>query len=226
MLPRFRGLIGLLAVLVLAMSAPVALAVDAAHGGDASHAAADAHGGAHDHIGMADAGVGLEKPEEIKSDLAFFTFVVFLCLLAILGKFAWGPIVAALERREAAVAEHIAQAERNHEEAKRLLAQYEQKLAAATNEVREMLDAARRDAEHTKTTILAEAKAGAEAERERALRDIESAADSAMETLAQRSAQLAVDLAGKILQSKLSSADHAKLIEEAVAKFPTTASLN
>jgi F-type H+-transporting ATPase subunit b len=153
-------------------------------------------------------------------DLAIFSLVVFVALLVVLKKFAWGPIIEALEGREKNIANHIAQAERSHEEAKRLLAQYEQKLSAAANDVRELMDEARRDAEHAKQDILAEAKAGAEAERTRALRDIEAAADQAMESLAQRSAQLAVDLAGKILQSKLSSADHAKLIEEAMAKFP------
>src|SRR4051812_28525674 len=58
-------------------------------------AAQDNHATAHAHIGTANAGPGLEKPEEYKSDLAIATFIVFLVLLAILWKFAWGPIVAA-----------------------------------------------------------------------------------------------------------------------------------
>ena len=65
------------------------------------------------------------------------------------------------------------------------------------------------------------AKAGADAERVRALRDIESAADAAVKSLAERSTELAVELAGKIVQSKLTKDDHARLIEEAMAKFPT-----
>jgi len=188
----------------------------------AADAHGDAHGGehAHDHIGAGNPGPGLSKPEEIKSDLAFFTFVVFLVLLAILWKFAWGPIIEALERREKMVADHIAQAELNHAEAKRLLVAYEHKLDAAAGEVRELMEEARRDAEKTKQSILAEAKAGAEAERLRALRDIDSATDAALESLSKRSADLAVDLAGKILQAQLSPADHAKLISEAMAKFP------
>ena len=89
------------------------------------------------------------------------------------------------------------------------------------------MEEARRDAEHTKQAILAEAKAGAEAERNRALQDIETATDQALKSLAERSAELAVELAGKILQSKLSAADHARLIQEAMAKFPqSTASSN
>jgi F-type H+-transporting ATPase subunit b len=170
-----------------------------------------------DHEGAA------TDPLSADPDLAIWTVIVFVVLLIVLKKFAWGPILESLDTREKNIANHIAQAERSHEEAKKLLAQYEQKLAAAAGDVREMLDEARRDAEQSRQGILAEAKAGAEAERARALRDIETATDQAMESLARRSAQLAVDLAGKILQSKLSAADHARLIEEAMAKFPASA---
>ena len=65
------------------------------------------------------------RPEEFQTDLAIWTFVVFVVLLAILWKFAWGPIVAGLEKREQGIAEHIAAAERAHEEAKLLLAEYD-----------------------------------------------------------------------------------------------------
>ncbi|MBI3836307.1 MAG: F0F1 ATP synthase subunit B [Planctomycetia bacterium] len=161
-------------------------------------------------------------PLSIDPDLAIWTAVVFVVLLVVLKKFAWGPIIQSLETREQTIANHIAEAQRNHEEAKRLLAQYERKLAQAANEVRELMEEARRDAEHAKQAILAEGKAGAEAERARALHDIEAAADQAMESLAERSAQLAIDLAGKILQARLSKEDHTRLIQEAMAKFPAT----
>jgi F-type H+-transporting ATPase subunit b len=160
-------------------------------------------------------------PLSVDPDLALWTLIIFLILLAVLGKFAWGPIIQSLEAREHGIAEHIAQAQRNHEEARRVLAEYEQKLAAAAAEVRALMEEARRDAEQAKQGILADAKTGADAERVRALRDIESAADQAMESLAKRSADLAVDLAGKILQTKLSKDEHARLIQEAMSKFPT-----
>lgn len=190
----------------------------------AGHEAAAHEGGhgAHDHIGLGNAGESVEKPDEFKSDLSVATFVVFLVLLAILWKFAWGPIVAALERREEMVANHIREAERNHEQAKELLAEYERKLAGAANDVRELLEEARRDAEHTKQEIMAEAKAGAETEKARALRDIDLAADAAIESLRERSVELAVELAGKIVQAQLTPDDHARLITEAMAKFPAS----
>lgn len=167
---------------------------------------------------------GGADPLSVDPDLAIWTLVVFVILMLVLGKFAWGPILAALEKREHGIAEHIAQAERNHEEARQLLASYEQKLAGAAQEVRDLLEEARRDAEHTKQSILAEAKGAADAERQRALRDIDTAADAAMESLARRSADLSVELAGKILQSQLSKDDHARLIQEAMSRFPASSS--
>jgi F-type H+-transporting ATPase subunit b len=185
-----------------------------------------AAGGHHDHIGLADAGLGLEKPEEIRSDLAFFTFVVFLLLIAILWKFAWGPIAAGLDKREHGIAGQIAEAQRMHEEAKQQLADYERKLATAADEVRAIVEQGRKDGERVKQDILTEARAGADAERARAVRDIEAATDSALKSLAERSANLAVELAGKIVKSKLTPDDHARLIQEAVAKFPQSAGRN
>jgi F-type H+-transporting ATPase subunit b len=183
----------------------------------------DEHGG-HEHIGHVDVE---GDPSEMRGDLAIFTFVVFVLLLVILKKFAWGPISAGLEKREHRIAEHIAAAERSNQEAKAMLAEYERKLATAQDEVRAILDEARRDAEHTHQEILTKAKAEAAAEAARARHDVETARDQALKQLVETSANLAVDLAGQILKAKLNPADHSRLISEAVAKFhPQHASQN
>jgi F-type H+-transporting ATPase subunit b len=173
------------------------------------------------HAGQNDQANPASDPLSVDPDLAVWTFIVFAVLLMVLWKFAWGPIVAGLEKREESIAHNIAAAQQQHDEAKQLLADYEVKLAGAADQVRAMLDEARRDAEQTKQSIIAEAKSGAESERLRGLRDIETATDAALQTLAERSAQLAVELAGKIVHNSLNAKDHSKLIQEAVAKFPT-----
>lgn len=178
------------------------------------------HGGAHaHHIGEPH---GKVSPEDFKTDLAIWSFVVFLLLLAILWRFAWGPIVAGLDKREERIAEHIAAAERSHEDAKRMLADYERKLASSADEVRAIIDEARRDAEHTQQEILAKARADAQAERDRSLREIETAKDQALKELGERTADLAVELAGKIVGARLNSGDHQRLIEEALNRFPSS----
>lgn len=184
---------------------------------------AEAHGHDGHHIGTPS---GKPSPSEFKTDLAIWSFVVFLLLLLILWKFAWGPIVAGLEKREQGIADHIAAAEKANADAKLMLADYERKLASSADEVRAILDEARRDAEHTQQEILAKARADSQAERDRALREIETAKDGALKELGERAADLAVDLAGKIVGARLNTGDHQRLIEEALNRFPASPSKN
>ena len=187
---------------------------------DSGEEAVDHAGGDHagDHAG--DGHAAAINPLAFDPDLALFTLLIFLLLLAVLWKFAWGPIAAGLDKREQGIADQIAAAQAANEQAKLLLGQYEQKLAAAAGEVRAILDEARRDAEHTQQEILAKARADARLERDRAIREIEIATDSALKELAERSTNMAVDLAGRIVQAQLKPADHTRLIDEAMAKFP------
>jgi len=180
--------------------------------------AAGGHGG---HSAASEGADGLNplSPQKIKADLALWTAVVFLLLLAILWKFAWGPLMQALDRREKAIAEQIAQAEQANAQARQLLAQYQQKLQSAQEEARQIIQQARRDAEELTRDLLARAKAEAEAEHRRALRQIDAAVGVAIKELADHAAALAVELAGKIVQEKLSPEKHSKLIEQTVARF-------
>jgi F-type H+-transporting ATPase subunit b len=158
-------------------------------------------------------------PSAWKTDLALWTVVIFLCLLAILTKYAWGPLAAALDRREKGIADQIADAEAANQKAKDILAGYEQKLADAKNDVRGILDQGRREAEKLGRELLDKAKEEAAAEHARAVKQIEAAADAAVKGLADQSAAMAVELAGKIVGAKLNPADHAQLIEQAVGGF-------
>ena len=159
------------------------------------------------------------SPSAWKSDLAIWTAIVFLGLLAVLWKFAWKPIAAGLDKRENHVADQIAQAEASNQKAKDILASYEQKLADAKNDVRGILEQGRRHAEKLSQELLDKAKAEAQAEQQRAVQQIEAATDAAVKSLADQSAAMAVQLAGKIVRAKLNPADHARLIEQAVAGF-------
>jgi len=180
--------------------------------------AEDAHDAAH----MTDAEIAHEagaSPLSFDEDLAVWSLVVFLILLVVLWKFAWGPISEGLDKREQGIADNIAAAEQKHEEAKELLVQYDKRLAEAAGEVREIIEEARRDAEHTQKEILAKATEDAQAIQDRARREIETATSAALKELSERSASLAVELAGKIVQSHLSQEDHARLIDDAVNRF-------
>jgi F-type H+-transporting ATPase subunit b len=158
-------------------------------------------------------------PPNWQLDLALWTAVVFVCLAAVLYKFAWGPLAAALDKRERGIADQIADAEAANQKAKDLLADYERKLDDAKSEVRGIIEQGRRDAEKLGRELLDKAREEATTEHARAVQEIDAAAAAAAKSLADRSAALAVELAGKIVAAKLTTAEHAKLIEQAVGGF-------
>ena len=86
-----------------------------------------------------------------------------------------------------------------------------------------MLQKARKDAEGTTEQIIAEARAGAQAERDRAVRDIEVASNQAMKDIAETSANLAVDLASKVIRETINPAKQQELVRTALAKMHASA---
>lgn len=212
----------------------VAGSVDAAaeadgHAAEAHH---DDHGG-HGHgpeIGHnLPAGVAakdFESPAWFQTDLALWSFAVFVLLMLLLTRFAWKPIMDGLEKREQGIADTIAATQRAHDDAKRMLESYERRLAEASDEVRGLLEEARRDAEATKQAIVTEARKAAEDEQARAKREIGLATDDALSKIAERAGELAVDVAGKFLRQKLSADDQQQLIRDSVASIRSTPSVN
>ena len=119
-------------------------------------------------------------PLAVDPDLAIWTLLVFVVLLAVLWKFAWGPIVAGLEKREQAIADNIAAAKRQHEEAKRLVAEYEAQ--AGRRRRRSAGDHGRSPPRRRacQASDSGRGQEGAEAETERALHEIETATDASL----------------------------------------------
>ncbi|MDP7015063.1 MAG: F0F1 ATP synthase subunit B [Pirellulaceae bacterium] len=192
-----------------------------AEGGEG--AAGGDHHDPHDphDLSHSNATASLNASEEFKGDLAIFTLVVFLLLLAVLMKFAWGPIVAGLGKREEGIANNIRRAEENAAKSAALLTEHEAKLAATAEEGRVMIEKAKADAERAGAKIVADAEAAAERERQRALNDIEAAKNTALSEVAERGVDVAVGLAGQLVQKELRAADHEGLIRDALNQFPS-----
>jgi len=190
-------------------------------GHDNDHGHEDAHGdghGAHGHdpsdLSHANGSHELSNPGSVAADMAVYTLIVFILMVVILRFAAWNPIKKALEAREQGIIDHIADARRSAEKAERLLEDYEAKIAAAAQEANEIVAEGRRDAEATKDRIVKEAQEAATAERDRALNDIEIAKNAALQDVAEKSADIAVALAGKIVNKELNASDHQALIKE------------
>jgi F-type H+-transporting ATPase subunit b len=191
----------------------------AAH--DAGHADA-AHGGAHHDptdLSHGNATAKLTDPSDFKFDMSIYSFLVFLILLGVLYKFAWGPIATALEQREQTIHRQIEEARLASEKAAQQLREYEARLAAATEEARQIVSHARKDAEIAKDKIVAEARDAAAKERDRAVADIHVAKNQALDQIAQKSVQTAVGLARNILRREVQPQEHEAIIGEAIQQF-------
>jgi F-type H+-transporting ATPase subunit b len=152
-------------------------------------------------------------------DLALFTLIIFLALLAILTKFAWRPLIERLDNREKRIADQIDSAQQANEKAQATLRQYEQRLATAADEANQVLAQARQEAIHAKERIVAEANAEAQRQRERAIADIQAAKNQALRELAERSVDSAVSLAGNLLGKEIDRNAHSKLIRDSIDQF-------
>jgi F-type H+-transporting ATPase subunit b len=153
------------------------------------------------------------------SNTAAWTLIIFLTVFAVLYKYAFGPIAKALDEREKGILGNIAAAQKQNDEAKNLLKQYQAKLDASKDEVRQILEAAKVDAQRQADNIVAKAREAADHERDRAMKEIESATASALQSIAERSATLATHLAGKMIRAEVKPEQHRNLIDAALQEF-------
>jgi F-type H+-transporting ATPase subunit b len=166
-----------------------------------------------------------EKPNplELKPTLSIFTLVVFVCLLLVLGRFAWKPLLAALHSREAHLEHVLLETERARNESESLMADHRKLIARASDEVRGILDKARQEAQASADSIVKQAQNEADQARQRAQREIASARDQALAEIWQKTAEMAVSVAGRVLSKQLSTDDHRRLLDAAIQELPATA---
>ncbi len=168
---------------------------------------------------FAAAGEPAEAPNVFAGDVgnAVWTVIIFLLVLVVLGKFAWGPLLTGLQQREGYIRNSLEGARREREEAAALLREYQEKLAAARTEATAIIEEGRRDAETVKHRIEEHAKQESDRMIERAEREIDAAKTEATRQLYALSASLATELAGRILGREIAAADHERLIAESIA---------
>ena len=223
-------LVALAMILTVTFSTCEAWGSEKTQTADGHHETGDDHGEHHSEIGAKpgpDQSLeDLESPAEFQRDLAIWSFAVFLMLMLLLSTVAWKPIMNGLDAREQGIADMIAATQNAHDDAKNQLASYERRLAEASEEVKGMLDEARRDAETTKQTIVTEAREAANEEKQRAKKEIEMARDDAIAQLAEKAGDLAIGVAEKFIREKISAEDKNRLVRESVASLSTSPSAN
>ena len=166
-------------------------------------------------------------PLSVDPDLAIWTLVVFVVLLVVLRKFAWGPISRRSRGASRASPTTSPQAERNHEEAKRLLARVR---AEAGRRRRRGARADGRGPPRRRACQAGDPGRSQGGRRGRAgpgaARDRGGHRSGAREAWPSAARNWPSSWPARSCSRKLSPADHARLIQEAMAKFPAAASVN
>lgn len=191
----------------------MAWSADPAPVGEATAAHADSHGSAAHGDGH-DTSVPLTPAP----DLVVWTIVTFCTFLFVLKKMAWKPLIDGLDKREGHYAKLLADAQADRDRATAMLADYEQKLKAAQSEVQAIIAEARRDAETTRTDIIAAAQAEADRARVRAVEDITRARDQAVNELFSHMQSAVLVATERVLSRSLSEADCSRLVDEALSE--------
>ncbi len=189
-----------------------------------THETAGGHG-EDEHVDLDPTHANLSDPSfkvvDFRTDMAFFSAIVFLLLLFGLTAVAWKPIMAGLEKRERGIADNITRAEKAADDATAKLAEYETKLAAAAEESQRIVAEARKDAEAAGQKLIAAAQEEAARQRDRAIADIEAAKRVALSELANQSTEVAMSLAQRVVGREVRAEDHQSLIQDMLAKLPS-----
>ncbi|MBN1344221.1 MAG: F0F1 ATP synthase subunit B [Phycisphaerae bacterium] len=155
-----------------------------------------------------------------------WTLLIFMTIIVVLGKSAWGPLLAALQRREEFIRESLENAKKEREEAEKLLRQYTEQINKAREEASAICDEGRRDAEAVRRKVESEARAEAEAIVKRAKREIEIAQQHAVKEIYEEMADVATKIASRVLEREISADEHQQLVASSLEEIRQKASSN
>lgn len=145
---------------------------------------------------------------------ALYQLVVFIVLFLLLRKYALGPLMGIMEARQRKISSDIAAAEKNRDEALKLIEEQKAELKAARQDAAKIMENARLTAEKQAEDIVSKAKEEAEQFKKNAQMDINREKEQAMSALREQVGALSVMLATKIIEKELDNNHQEKLVSD------------
>jgi len=153
---------------------------------------------------------------QVDPGLFIWTIVTFLVLLTLLAKFAWRPLLLALESRQALIRKSLDDARQAKEELERLNLESAQIINRARVEAEAVITQSRSDGDRLREEIRAKARTEADHIVKNAERQIQLETSRALEQIRREAVELSVMIASKIIQRNLTKEDNEHLIDEAL----------
>jgi len=154
--------------------------------------------------------------------LFIWTIVTFLVLLGLLAKFAWKPLLQALESRQETIRKALDDAERAKQELERLQQESGRIIRNARVEADSIIASSRADGERVREEVKEKARVEAAALVRNAERQIQLETERALQQIRHEAIDLSVMIASKLLQKNLTKEDNERLIEEALRQVEAT----
>jgi len=154
--------------------------------------------------------------------LFIWTIVTFLVLLALLGKFAWRPLLQALESRQERIRKSLEDAERARQELERLQQESGKIMQQARIEAESIVTQTRADAERLREELKQKAKDEADNILRNAQQQIQLQTRQAIQQIRHEVADIAVLLASKLLERNIAKEDNARLIDDTLKQIEVT----
>jgi F-type H+-transporting ATPase subunit b len=150
---------------------------------------------------------------DMNTGLSVWTIVVFAVLVILLGRFAWGPILKAVDEREKGIQSALDEAAQRNAEAAKLLDEHKAQLADARRQASELIAEGRAAGENVRKEIEEKARGEAQGILERARTEIGRERDAALDTLRKESVELALAAASRLMRENLDQAKDRALVE-------------
>jgi len=138
----------------------------------------------------------------------------FILLVYLVSKFAWGPIVNMMQKREEYVANEIEVAEKSRKEAEEASKEAIERLRQTKQEAQQIIEDAKNAGIKQEQEIIEAAKKEAERIKIAAKEEIQNERDKALQALQDKVASLSVLIASKVIEKEISAQDQDKLIDE------------
>ncbi|HEX2612701.1 MAG TPA: F0F1 ATP synthase subunit B [Fibrobacteria bacterium] len=148
--------------------------------------------------------------------VGIWALIVFVVLLLLLKRFAWGPILDALDTREKSVRESLDQAANIQAENARLAEEQAKSLAEARAEATRIVQSAREAGDALRKSL----ESAAQDEKRRiiasAQQEIEAQTQAAIAQLRKTTADLSIQVAEKLLRQNLDDAKNRALVDQLI----------
>ena len=148
--------------------------------------------------------------------LFIWTIVTFLVLVTILAKFAWKPLLEALESRQALIRKSLDDAAQAVQDLERLNHEAAQIMSKARVDAEAVIARSQADADRLREEMKQKAKADADVIVKSAERQIQLETNRALQQIRLEAVDLSVMIASKLIQRNLTKEDNEKLIDDAL----------